>query len=155
LSEVRRLAGQGVTEVTLLGQTVNSYRHGDWTFAGLLRAVGRVDGIRRVRFTSPHPNDVTPELVEVMGKEEAICEHLHLPAQSGSDRILRRMLRRYTVASFLEKVKMARDAVPGLAISTDIITAFPGETRLDFEATLDLVREVQFDEAYTYRFSPR
>jgi tRNA-2-methylthio-N6-dimethylallyladenosine synthase len=155
LSEVHGLANEGVTEVTLLGQTVNSYRHGDWSFARLLREVGRIDGIRRVRFTSPHPNDVTPELVEVMGEEEAVCEHLHLPVQSGSDRVLKRMLRRYTIESYLEKVRMARDAVPGLSISTDIIAGFPGETPEDFEATLDLVREVEFDESYTYRYSPR
>jgi tRNA-2-methylthio-N6-dimethylallyladenosine synthase len=155
LDEVRSLAERGVTEVTLLGQTVNSYAHGEWSFADLLRAVARVDGIRRVRFTSPHPNDVTRALVEVMATEEAVCEHLHLPVQSGSDRILRRMLRRYTVASYLDKVRIAREEIPDLAISTDIIVAFPGESRSDFDRTLDLVREVEFDEAYTYRYSLR
>ncbi|MEX2295251.1 MAG: tRNA (N6-isopentenyl adenosine(37)-C2)-methylthiotransferase MiaB [Gemmatimonadota bacterium] len=155
VAEVRGLAARGVTEVTLLGQTVNSYRRGDWNFARLLREFARIAGIRRVRFTSPHPNDVTRELVEVMTEEEAVCEHLHLPVQSGSDQVLRRMLRRYTVESYLEKVRMAREAIPDLSLSTDIIAAFPGETRSDFEATLDLVREVGFDEAYTYRYSPR
>jgi tRNA-2-methylthio-N6-dimethylallyladenosine synthase len=155
LDEVRGLVERGVTEVTLLGQTVNSYQQGDWSFPGLLRAVARVDGIRRVRFTSPHPNDVTPELVEVMATEPAVCEQLHLPAQSGSDRTLKRMLRRYTVDSFLEKVRVVRDAIPDIALSTDIIVAFPGETEDEFRATLDLMRTVRFDEAFTYRYSPR
>jgi len=155
LDEVRRLADRGVTEVTLLGQTVNSYLWDDWTFPRLLQAVGRVDGIRRVRFTSPHPNDVTPELVEVMATEPAVCEQLHLPAQSGSNRTLKRMLRRYTVESFMEKVAWVRAAVPDISLSTDIIVAFPGETEAEFEQTLDLMRTVRFDEAYTYRYSLR
>ena len=155
LDEVRTLVDRGVLEVTLLGQTVNSYRQGDWDFPRLLQAVAQVDGIRRVRFTSPHPNDVTPELIEVMATEPAICEHLHLPAQSGNNRTLRRMVRRYTVESFLEKVDMARAAIPELALSTDIIVAFPGETHEEFEDTLELMRTVRFDEAYTYRYSPR
>jgi len=155
LDEVRTLVDRGVLEVTLLGQTVNSYRQGDWDFPRLLRAVARIDGIRRVRFTSPHPNDVTPELIEVMATELAVCEHLHLPAQSGNNRTLRRMVRRYTVESFLEKVAMAREAIPELALSTDIIVAFPGETHEEFEDTLGLMRTVRFDEAFTYRYSPR
>jgi len=155
LAEVRGLAELGVTEVTLLGQTVNSYRHGDMTFPRLLRAVARLDGIRRVRFTSPHPNDVTPELVAVMAEEAAVCEHLHLPAQSGSNRTLRRMLRRYSVEELVEKVTLVRDAVPDIALSTDIIVAFPGETDAEFRETLDLMRTVRFDDAYTYKYSPR
>lgn len=155
LGEVRGLAEQGASEVTLLGQTVNSYRHGDWSFARLLRETARVPGIRRVRFTSPHPNDVTPELVETMAAEQAVCEQLHLPVQSGSDRTLKRMLRRYTAASFLAKVEMVRDAVPGIALSTDVIAAFPGETEAEFEETLGLLRQVRFDDAFTYRYSPR
>jgi tRNA-2-methylthio-N6-dimethylallyladenosine synthase len=155
LSEVRRLAEGGVTEITLLGQTVNSYEHGDWSFPRLLQEVARVDGLRRVRFTSPHPNDVTPEMIEVMGREAAVCEQLHLPAQSGSDRTLRRMGRRYTVESFLQTVERVRKALPDVALSTDIIVAFPGETIDEFEATLGLMREVRFDDAYTYRYSLR
>jgi tRNA-2-methylthio-N6-dimethylallyladenosine synthase len=155
LSEVRGLAERGVSDVTLLGQTVNSYSWEDWSFPRLLRAVARVDGIRRVWFTSPHPNDVTPELVGVMATEPAICEMLHLPVQSGSDRTLRRMLRRYTVASYLEKVELVRSAVPGIALSTDLIVGFPGETEEEFRSTLELVREVRFDDAFTYKFSPR
>jgi tRNA-2-methylthio-N6-dimethylallyladenosine synthase len=121
----------------------------------LLRRVARVDGVRRVRFTSPHPNDVTPELVEVMAEEPAVCEHLHLPAQSGSDRTLRRMLRRYTVDDLLAKVELVRTAVPDVALSTDIIVAFPGETDAEFRETLELMRTVRFDEAYTYKYSLR
>jgi len=155
LSEVRRLAEHGVSEVTLLGQTVNSYAREGWSFPRLLAAVARVDGVRRVRFTSPHPNDVTPELVEVMATEPAVCEQLHLPAQSGSNRTLKRMLRRYTVESLLEKVELVREAIPDIALSTDIIVAFPGETDAEFRDTLDLMRTVRFDEAFTYRYSPR
>lgn len=155
LEEVRRIADGGVTEVTLLGQTVNSYGHEDWDFSRLLRQVARVPGIRRVRFTSPHPNDVTPAMVEVMATEPAVCEQLHLPAQSGNDRTLKRMVRRYTIEAFLEKVSMVRQAIPDIALSTDIIVAFPGETEAEFQDTLELMRAVRFDEAYTYRYSPR
>ena len=155
LAEVREIAGAGIPEVTLLGQTVNSYNHGDWDFAGLLRAVARVDGIRRVRFTSPHPNDMTPELIEVMATEPAVCTQLHLPAQSGADRVLKRMVRRYTVERFLGIVEELRAAMPDLALSTDIIVAFPGETEEEYEATLDLMRAVRFDDAFMYRYSPR
>jgi tRNA-2-methylthio-N6-dimethylallyladenosine synthase len=155
MAEVREIAAQGTPEVVLLGQSVNSYSHDDWDFARLLRAVAQVDGIRRVRFTSPHPNDFTDSLVEVMAEEEAVCKHLHLPVQSGHDRTLRRMLRRYTVESYLEKISQVRAAIPGLAISTDIIVGFPGESDEEYEATLDLMREVRFDEAYLYKYSPR
>lgn len=155
LREVRDVAEQGITEVTLLGQTVNSYVHGDWSFARLLREVARVDGIRRVRFMSPHPRDVTPELVEVMATEPHVCRQLHLPAQSGSDRVLKRMVRRYTVDEFMAKVEMVRAAMPDIALSTGIIVAFPGETDEEYEATLDLMRSVRFDDAYLYRYSLR
>jgi len=155
LDEVRALTAGGVSEVTLLGQTVNSYRWNDWSFARLVREVARVDGIRRVRFTSPHPNDVDEALVEVMAEEPAVCEQLHLPLQSGSNRILRRMLRRYAVETFMEKVELVRSAVPDVALSTDIIVAFPGESDGDFEATLEVMRAVRFDDAFTYRYSPR
>ena len=155
LDEVRALAEQGVPEVVLLGQTVNSYEHGDWNFPRLLRETARIDGIRRVRFTSPHPNDFTRELVEVMATEPEVCEQLHLPVQSGSNRTLKRMLRRYTVEEYLEKVEWVREAIPGIALSTDVIVAFPGETEEEYEETLELMREVRFDEAYMYRYSPR
>ncbi len=155
LAEVRSLADAGVSDVTLLGQTVNSYAWEGWSFPCLLREVARVDGIRRVWFTSPHPGDVTPEMVEVMASEPAVCETLHLPAQSGSNRTLKRMLRRYTVEGYLSKVEMVRSAIPGIALSTDLIVAFPGETDEEFRATLDLVREVRFDDAFTYKYSAR
>ena len=134
---------------------MNSYWWVEWNFPRLLRDVARVDGIRRVWFTSPHPNDVTPELVEVMATEPAVCEMLHLPAQSGSNRTLKRMLRRYSVETFLEKVDMVRAAMPGIALTTDIIVGFPGETDEEFRATLDLMRTVRFDDAYTYKYSLR
>ncbi len=155
LEEVRVVAREGITEVTLLGQTVNSYLAEGWSFPRLLRAVARVPGIRRVRFTSPHPNAVTPELLEVMASEAAVCEHLHLPLQAGNDRTLKRMLRRHTVAEFLEKVDMVRRAVPDVALSTDLMVGFPGETEVEFRDTLAVVKEVRFDDAFTYRFSPR
>jgi tRNA-2-methylthio-N6-dimethylallyladenosine synthase len=155
LDEVRAIAAEGTREVTLLGQTVNSYAHGDWDFARLLRAVARVDGIRRVRFTSPHPNDVTPELIDVMATEPTVCRQLHLPVQSGHDRTLKRMVRRYTVKRFMEIVEALRAAMPDIALSTDVIVAFPGETDEEYEATLDLMRAVRFDDAFMYNYSLR
>ncbi len=155
LREIEGIADSGATEVTLLGQTVNSYEADGQSFPDLLRDVARVPGIRRVRFTSPHPNDVTTDLLDVMAEETAICEQLHLPLQAGSDRTLRRMLRRYTVEAFLEKVELARGMIPDIALSTDVIVAFPGETHNEFEETLEVLRTVRFDDAYTYRYSPR
>jgi tRNA-2-methylthio-N6-dimethylallyladenosine synthase len=153
--EARALAERGVTEVTLLGQTVNSYHDGEHDFADLLRAVGAVPGIRRLRFTSPHPNDFTPRVVAALADVEAVCEHVHLPAQSGSSAVLRRMLRRYTREEYLGVVGRLRAAVPDLALTTDLIVGFPGESEEDFAATLGLVGEVGFDDAFTFRFSPR
>jgi tRNA-2-methylthio-N6-dimethylallyladenosine synthase len=155
LEEVRAAVRDGYTEVTLLGQTVNSFRHGEWDFSRLLRAVAGVPGVRRVRFTSPHPNDVTEELLRVMDQEPSVCRQLHLPVQSGSDRVLKRMVRRYTAEQFMDKVRVARRLVPGIALSTDVIVGFPGEEPADFEATLALMREVRFDDAFLYRYSPR
>ena len=155
LREIKEIADSGVTEVTLLGQTVNSYEADGQSFPDLLRSVARVPGIRRVRFTSPHPNDVTTDLLDVMAEEIAVCEQLHLPLQAGSDRTLRRMLRRYTVEGFLEKVNLARAVIPDIGLSTDVIVAFPGETHDEFQETLEVMRTVRFDDAYTYRYSPR
>jgi tRNA-2-methylthio-N6-dimethylallyladenosine synthase len=155
VDEIRAIADGGVTEVTLLGQTVNSYEFDGWSFPRLLREVGRVSGIERVRYQSPHPNDVTPELVEVMATEPAVCENLHLPLQAGNDRTLKRMLRRYTVESFLEKVEMVRAGVPDITLSTDVIVAFPGETDEEYRGTLQVMRTVRFDDAFTYKYSPR
>ena len=155
LREIKEIADSGVMEVTLLGQTVNSYEADGQSFPDLLRSVARVPGIRRVRFTSPHPNDVTTDLLDVMAEETAVCEQLHLPLQAGSDRTLRRMLRRYTVEGFLEKVDLARAVIPDIGLSTDVIVAFPGETHDELQETLEVMRTVRFDDAYTYRYSPR
>ncbi len=155
LREIRGLTDEGITEFTLLGQTVNSYRYGDWDFARLLRAVARTPGVRRVRFTSPHPNDLSRELIAAMAEEETVCPQLHLPVQSGSNRVLKRMARRYTRDEYLGKVELLRESIPHIALSTDIIVGFPGESEADFEATLDLVRTVRYDDAFTFRYSPR
>ena len=153
--EVERLAGAGTTEVTLLGQTVNSYDDGTHDFADLLRAVGAVPGIRRLRFTSPYPTDFGEHVVAAMAATPAVCEHVHLPVQSGSSRVLRRMLRRYDRDRYLAVVAALRDAMPGIALTTDIIVGFPGETEDDFRETLSLVEAVAFDDAFTFRYSPR
>jgi tRNA-2-methylthio-N6-dimethylallyladenosine synthase len=153
--EVRGLAEQGTSEVTLLGQTVNSYHDGEHDFADLLRAIGAVDGVRRVRFTSPYPTDFTERVVEAMADTAAVCEHVHLPAQSGSNAVLRRMLRRYTRETYLEVVARLRRAIRGITFSTDLIVGFPGETDSQFAETLSLVADADFDDAYTFKYSVR
>ena len=155
VAEVERLAGAATSEVTLLGQTVNSYHDGEHDFADLLRAVGAVPGIRRVRFTSPYPTDFTDRVLAAMAGTPAVCEHVHLPVQSGSSRVLKRMLRRYDRSRYLEVVAGLRAAVPGIAITTDIIVGFPGETEDEFQETVSLVREIGFDDAYTFKYSVR
>ncbi len=169
VDEVARVARDGVTEVTLLGQNVNSYgrdltlarrRAGEKVrvrplFADLLRAVGEVEGIQRVRYTSPHPKDLRPETIEAMAQVPTVCEHLHLPLQAGSDRVLAAMHRGYTAARYLEKLAAARAAIDDLAVSTDIIVGFPGETDDDFEATLEVAATAAYDSAYTFIYSPR
>jgi tRNA-2-methylthio-N6-dimethylallyladenosine synthase len=159
VAEVEALAAAGVVEVTLLGQNVNSYGR-DLTrrrplFAELLRAVGAVEGIRRVRYTSPHPKDLRPETIAAMAEMPAVCEHLHLPLQSGSDRILAAMHRGYNAERYLARLADARAAVPDLAVTTDIIVGFPGETEDDFERTLEVAAAAEYDSAYTFLFSPR
>jgi tRNA-2-methylthio-N6-dimethylallyladenosine synthase len=159
--EIEELAADGVTEITLLGQNVNSYGRdlgaGQYAprFADLLRAVDAVDGIRRIRYTSPHPKDLRPETIAAMAECRAVCEHLHLPLQAGSDRTLARMHRGYTAERYLRKLATARDAVPDLAVTTDLIVGFPGETDDDFRRTLEVVDEAAYDAAYTFVFSPR
>ena len=155
VGEVARLAAARTTEVTLLGQTVNSYHDGEHDFADLLRAVGAVTGVRRLRFTSPYPTDFTPRVLAAMAETPAVCEHVHLPVQSGSSRTLKRMLRRYDRERYLEVVAALRDAVPGIALSTDIIVGFPGETEEEFQETLSLVELAGFDDAYTFKYSVR
>jgi len=159
VAEVHQLAERGVVEVTLLGQNVNSYGR-DLTrrrplFAELLRAVGAVEGIRRVRYTSPHPKDLRPETIEAMADTATVCEHLHLPLQSGSDRILAAMHRGYTADRYLTKLAAARRRVDDLAVTTDVIVGFPGETDDDFERTVEVVAAAEYDSAYTFIFSPR
>ena len=184
ISEVEQLAMTGVTEVTLLGQNVNSYGRdltlklrgtevsaesselvgeawvrGPHTarplFSDLLCSVAEVTGIRRVRYTSPHPKDLRPETIDAMAQIPEVCEHLHLPLQSGSDDVLSAMHRGYTADKYIEKVDAARQQIPDLALSTDIIVGFPGETDVDFERTLEVAAEVRFDNAYTFVYSPR
>jgi len=163
LAEMQSLADRGVVEVTLLGQNVNTYGR-DLTvpgssrrsrFAELLRAVDGVEGIRRVRFTSPHPHDFTPDVVDAMAECRSVCEHIHFPLQSGSDRVLRMMNRSYRAQRYLSWVSRIREAIPGVAFSTDIIVGFPGETEADFEETLRVVEEARFDSAFTFQYSPR
>ncbi|MCU1396470.1 MAG: miaB [Ilumatobacteraceae bacterium] len=170
VAEVEQLAAAGVTEVTLLGQNVNSYgrditlaerRGGDADvrirplFSELLRSVGAVPGIRRVRFTSPHPKDMRADTLAAMAETSSVCEHLHYPLQAGSDRVLAAMHRGYTAARYLERLAEARRLMPDLAVSTDIIVGFPGETEADFEQTLAVAAESEFDFAFTFLFSPR
>jgi tRNA-2-methylthio-N6-dimethylallyladenosine synthase len=155
IREITGLVEQGTTEVTLLGQTVNSYQDDSHDFADLLRATGRIEGLRRIRFTSPYPTDFTPRVIEALATVPAVCEHVHLPVQSGSNAVLKRMLRRYTRERYLEVVAELRQAVPGVTLSTDIIVGFPGETENQFEETLTLVAEADFDEAYTFKYSVR
>jgi tRNA-2-methylthio-N6-dimethylallyladenosine synthase len=153
--ETEAVVASGISEVILLGQTVNSYNDGRHDFADLLRAVGAVPGVRRLRFTSPHPNDFSPAVIRAMAETEAHCEHVHLPMQSGSTRTLKRMLRRYTREQYLECVGKLRAAIPDVSLTTDVIVGFPGESDADFEETLSAVQAVGFDDAYTFKFSLR
>lgn len=155
VSETRQVVADGMSEVVLLGQTVNSFNDGAHDFADLLRAVGSVPGVRRLRFTSPHPNDFSDRVVDAMATVPAVCEHVHLPMQSGSTKTLKRMLRRYSREEYLDCVSRLRAAIPGLSVTTDVIVGFPGETEEDFEETLSAVREVGFADAFTFKFSPR
>jgi tRNA-2-methylthio-N6-dimethylallyladenosine synthase len=161
IREVERLAGTGVKEVTLLGQNVNSYgRDLDLNgrkplFADLLRRVGEVDGIERIRYTSPHPKDFREDVALAMAETPSVCEQIHFPLQSGSDRILAAMHRGYTSQRFLQRLEMMRRIVPHLAASTDVIVGFPGETDDDFERTLDVMAQARFDNAFMFQFSPR
>jgi tRNA-2-methylthio-N6-dimethylallyladenosine synthase len=155
LRQARELADAGYKEVVLLGQTVNSYRWEDVTFAQLLRAVASVDGLERVRFTSPYPVDFTDDVIEAIASSPKICKYVHLPVQSGSDAVLSRMRRGYTVADFHEIVGRLRAAAPGIALSTDILSGFSGETETDHQATLELMRSVRFDSAFMFAYSER
>jgi tRNA-2-methylthio-N6-dimethylallyladenosine synthase len=158
LAEVRRLADAGYTEIQLLGQTVNSYRDPSarkWNFLDLLQAVAAVPGIRRVRFTTSHPNDFTREIVEAIDSTPALCDHIHLPVQSGSTRILSAMHRTYTREQYLEKIDWIRGARRPISLTTDIIIGFPGESESDFEETLSLLTAIQSDGVFAFKYSPR
>jgi tRNA-2-methylthio-N6-dimethylallyladenosine synthase len=155
LREIRELAERGVREVILLGQTVNAYRFEEVDFGALLKMVARIDGIERIRFTSPHPSDMTDSVIDAMANEPKVQPYLHLPVQSGSDRVLAAMDRGYTIAQYLALVEKLRHAIPTLALSTDIIVGFHGEEDGDFKATLALMSEVGYDQAFTFKYSLR
>lgn len=157
LNEARRMADSGYTEVQLLGQNVNSYRdpEGKCSFAELLAAVGQIPGIRRVRFTTSHPRDFTREIVEAIDSVPTLCDHVHLPVQSGSSRVLHLMQREYTREWYLERIAWIKEAKRPISMTTDVIVGFPGETAADFEQTLSLLNEVQYDGVFAFKYSPR
>jgi tRNA-2-methylthio-N6-dimethylallyladenosine synthase len=158
IREIELLAKDGCKEVTLLGQNVNSYGktlNYKFSFADLLREVNKVEGIERIRFMTSHPKDLSDELIQAMAELDKVCEHIHLPVQAGSNRILKAMNRKYTKEYYLELVEKIRKAIPDIAITTDIIVGFPGETEEDFEETLDLAKKVRYDSAFTFLYSKR
>ena len=155
LDEVRDMTGRGIREITFLGQNVNAYRDGNRRFADLLRQADRVDKLWRIRFTTSHPRDMSEDILRTIAESGSVCEHLHLPVQSGSDRVLKAMRRGYTSAQYRSVVDQARELIPGLSITTDLIAGFPGETDEDFRQTLELMQAVQFDHAFTFQYSPR
>ncbi len=157
LAEIKALCKTGTREVMLIGQNVNSYkdaRHGI-TFTGLLRSVARIDGLARIRFVTSHPRDLSTELIGSFGEEKKLCRHLHLPVQSGSDSVLRRMRRGYTASQYISKIDTLQTLYPDMALTTDIIVGFPGESDADFKATMDLVKRVRFDNIFSFKYSPR
>ena len=155
LHEIAEMAKQGYVEVNLLGQNVNSYHDGETDFPLLLDHVCEIEGIQRIRFMTSHPKDLSDRLIEVMARQKKICNHIHLALQAGSDRILKAMNRKYTQRDFRLLVEKTRQAIPGIALTTDIMVGFPGETEEDFLETLNLVRDIRFDDAFMYHFSPR
>ncbi len=155
IDEVENAVSNGFSEVTLLGQNVNSYNHKGKNFSILLESVAKVSGLKRIRYTSPHPQDISLELLNVMSKYDNICNSIHLPLQSGSDRILKRMNRTYTHKHFIDLAKVIRKILPNAGISTDIIVGFPGENKEDFLNTIRVMEEVKFDSAFTFKYSPR
>ena len=158
IKEVKQVVSEGVKEVMLLGQNVNSYGktlEEPMSFAELLREVEKVEGLERIRFMTPHPKDLSDDLIEVMATSKKVCKHMHLPMQSGSSRLLKLMNRHYTKEQYVALAKKIQERIPGVSFTTDIIVGFPGETEEDFKETLDVVREVGFDSAYTYVYSKR
>ena len=158
LQEIRQLAAAGYKEVTLLGQNVNSYGNdleAEHSFADLLKAIAKIEGIRRIRFMTSHPKDISRELIDTMASHDNICNQLHLPVQAGSDAVLKKMNRKYTSGDYLQMLRYAKETIPTLTISTDLIVGFPGETEEDFEKTLSLVQEAEYDFAFSFLYSPR
>jgi tRNA-2-methylthio-N6-dimethylallyladenosine synthase len=158
VAEVEALVNQGVVEVMLLGQNVNSYGKrtpGELSFPELLRRINSIDGLERIRFTTSHPQDLSPELIDAFAGLDLLCEHLHLPVQSGSDSVLGRMRRGYTRAEYLDRILRLRERCPEVALSTDIIVGFPGESDAEFEQTLELLEQVEYDEIFSFVYSPR
>ena len=155
ISEANQAVSDGFLEITLLGQNVNSYNHAGRGFHELLDEVAQIPGIKRIRYTSPHPQDMTRKVLKVMAKHDTICNYVHLPLQAGNDRILNRMNRTYTKSRFISLVNEIRDLLPNVGLSTDIIVGFPGETEEEFKETLDVMETVRFDSAYTFKYSSR
>ncbi len=155
IAEARHLIAKGVKEITLIGQTVNSWKLDGLKFGDLLRVLGELDGLERVRFTTSYPRDITKKMVEAMADVPKVCRHIHLPVQSGSDKVLRLMNRTYTRSWYIDSINRLRDAMPDIAVSSDIIVGFPGETEDDFEQTMSLVEEVGFDSSFSFKYSPR
>jgi len=158
VEEIRCLAGQGVKEVTLLGQNVNSYGQtsaGELDFVSLLRAVQEISGVERFRFTTSHPKDLSPALIRAFGKFPKLCEHIHLPLQSGSARILQRMNRKYSPEKYLEKIHDLRHSCPGISITSDMIVGFPGEKEEDFAASMKMIERIEFDDLFSFKYSDR
>ena len=158
IREIEKLVNEGVIEVMLLGQNVNSYGKNldnPMSFAELLKEIEKIEGLKRIRFMTSHPKDLSDELIEVMAKSEKICKHIHLPLQSGSDRVLKEMNRRYTKEQYLSLVEKIKKAIPDIAVTTDIIVGFPGETAADVDDTIDVIRKVHYDNAFTFIYSKR
>ena len=158
IREIEKLVNEGVIEVMLLGQNVNSYGKNldnPMSFAELLKEIEKIDGLKRIRFMTSHPKDLSDDLIEVMAKSEKICKHIHLPLQSGSDRVLKEMNRRYTKEQYLSLVEKIKKAIPDVAVTTDIIVGFPGETAADVDDTIDVIKKVHYDNAFTFIYSKR
>lgn len=155
ITEVMDCGDKGLKDVTLLGQNVNSYNWGDYNFPRLLRELNKVDSIHRLRFITSHPKDLSDELIDAMANCDKICEHIHLPLQSGNNKVLEAMNRKYTIEDYLELVKKLRAAIPGIALTTDLIAGFPGESEADFQDTLDAMRQIGFDYAFCFKYSER
>jgi tRNA-2-methylthio-N6-dimethylallyladenosine synthase len=158
MAEARQLAEAGYTEIQLLGQNVNSYRDpspAGWDFARLLREVAQVPGLRRVRFTTSHPRDFVKEIIEAIDENPVLCNHVHLPVQAGSDRVLERMQRLYTFADYMRRIEWMKRSPRNISITTDIIVGFPGESDADFERTLQLMDQVEYDSMFSFKYSPR